>query len=46
MRFCRSENRILVTKENKLDMSYNPVNKNREITNGGENSHKYGLGLL
>ena len=46
MRFCRSENRILVTKENKLDMSYNPVNKNGEITNGGENSHKYSLGLL
>ena len=46
VRFCRSENRILVTKENKLDMSYNPVNKNGEITNGRENSHKYILGLL
>ena len=46
MRFCRRENRILVTKKNKLDMSYNPGNKNGEINNGGENSHKYSLGLL
>jgi hypothetical protein len=37
--FRHSENRILVTKENKLDISYNLVSMNGEITNGDKNSN-------